>query len=128
VYLMGFGTYAGEVLAGARWGARAEKMTLAPARRHSIEGELHEALKERRGTRAYCDLRRPNLPDVFTGVIGHRAVGVVFDPELEGQHYVPSIMNKRYDGFFFIDQTTALHSLWSARNSQQIPESWPTGL
>jgi erythromycin esterase-like protein len=45
-------------------------------------------------------------------VIGHRAIGVVYDPKLERfGNYVPSSMADRYDAFVHLDQTTALQPL-----------------
>ena len=42
-------------------------------------------------------------------VRGHRAVGVVYNPEREQfGNYVPTILPRRYDAFIFIDETRAL--------------------
>jgi erythromycin esterase len=50
--------------------------------------------------------------DDFHQVRGHRAIGVVCQPDLESYgNYVPTILQKRYDAFLYIDKTEALHPL-----------------
>jgi erythromycin esterase-like protein len=44
-------------------------------------------------------------------VIGHRAIGVVYDPANERGNYVPSIIPNRYNAFVFIDKTRALRPI-----------------
>jgi erythromycin esterase-like protein len=49
---------------------------------------------------------------------GHRAIGVVYQPELDSRrNWVPTIMGRRYDALIYLDETEALrplHSLVSA--------------
>jgi len=60
--------------------------------------------------------------------IGHRAVGVVYDPQREQYgNYVPTILPLRYDAFIYLDQTSALHPLFIDFDKQQIPETYPFG-
>jgi erythromycin esterase-like protein len=41
--------------------------------------------------------------------IGHRAIGVVYDPAYEMYgNYVPTIIPERYDAFIYVDQSKAL--------------------
>lgn len=50
--------------------------------------------------------------EIFRRVIGHRAIGVVYDPRYE--HYgndVPSRLSERYDAFIHLDKTKALTPL-----------------
>lgn len=43
---------------------------------------------------------------------GHRAIGVVYDPDMDAfGNYVASVLPKRYDAFLFIDETRALRPL-----------------
>jgi len=44
--------------------------------------------------------------------IGHRAIGVVYNP-LHERHgnYVPTVVPLRYDAFIYLDETIALHPL-----------------
>jgi erythromycin esterase-like protein len=48
----------------------------------------------------------------FHSTIGHRAIGVVYDPEIEQYgNYVPSRLSKRYDAFIYVEETHALSPL-----------------
>jgi len=42
---------------------------------------------------------------------GHRAKGVVYNPQTEAHNYVPTILPQRYDAFIFIDETSALRAI-----------------
>lgn len=42
---------------------------------------------------------------------GHRAIGVVYDPEGEAGNYVPTVMGARYDALMWFEETAALHPL-----------------
>ena len=43
---------------------------------------------------------------------GHRAIGVVYQPEYEQYgNYVPTVLPRRYDAFLFIDETKAVRPL-----------------
>ncbi len=68
--------------------------------------------------------------DVFMeNHIGHRAIGVVYNPEYEKYgNYVPSILPLRYDAFIYFDKTTALHPLHIQPHGNQIPETFPFGV
>ena len=39
---------------------------------------------------------------------GHRAIGVVYNPNQESGNYVPTILPMRYDSFIFIRETNPL--------------------
>jgi erythromycin esterase-like protein len=61
--------------------------------------------------------------------IGHRAIGVIYNPEYEKYgNYVPSVMPNRYDAFIFIDESTAINPLHIKPDGQQIPETFPFGV
>ncbi len=50
--------------------------------------------------------------DLFTNTIGHRAIGVVYNPEYEQYgNYVPTKISLRYDSFVFIEKTNSLQPL-----------------
>jgi erythromycin esterase-like protein len=122
VYLAGFGSYAGRVIAGESWGAPMEEMEVPEARKGSIEYELHNKY----GKNCYF-LVREDTAD-FSGRQPHRAIGVVYDPAMEQYgNYVPSDMSYRYDAFLFIDKTTALHPLHISPHGKKIPETYPFG-
>ncbi|WP_423818561.1 erythromycin esterase family protein [Salinimicrobium sp. TIG7-5_MAKvit] len=60
--------------------------------------------------------------------IGHRAVGVVYDPHRERGNYVSSKMSKRYDAFLYIDKTKGLHPLHLQPDGSKTPETYPFGI
>ena len=62
--------------------------------------------------------------------IGHRAIGVVYDPDHERWgNYVPTVMNGRYDAFIYIEETRALDPLHMAVEVEGlVPETYPTGM
>lgn len=62
---------------------------------------------------------------------GHRAIGVVYNPEFERfGNYVPTDLTRRYDALLFINDTHALHPLHmpEVKEDVDLPETFPTGL
>ena len=107
VYIVGFGTYSGEVIAAESWGAKPKKMDVPKAQRNSWEWMLHNEKPDD----MIILMETLKAEPQFRRRIGHRAIGVVYDPKRESGNYVPSILPERYDAFIFIDQTTALEPL-----------------
>jgi erythromycin esterase len=61
--------------------------------------------------------------------IGHRAVGVVYNPAYEQYgNYVPTILPLRYDAFIYLDETHALHPIHISPDGSQVPETYPFGV
>lgn len=107
VYIVGFGTNSGKVLAATSWGSKVQTMTIPSGRRNSWEYILHQ--QGPADKIIFTEL----LKDMtyYTQPIGHRAIGVVYNPAAEAGNYVPSIIPERYDAFIFIDKTNALKPL-----------------
>lgn len=105
VYIVGFGTYRGTVIAAREWGAPMEEMTVPPAARHSWEDYLHLAGPEHK-----VIFFSPEK-DVYRKIMGHRAIGVVYHPRYERGNYVPTRLADRYDAFIYVDETKALSPL-----------------
>jgi erythromycin esterase len=106
VLLVGFGTYTGNLLAGRQWGQEILELTKPEAAQGSLEERLYSASPGNFILVMNNDLRA----HPFIGAqIGHRAAGVVYNPEMEHLgNYVPSIPGHRYDVFIFIEKTRAL--------------------
>jgi erythromycin esterase len=121
VHRVGFGSYKGTVLASYHWGGDMEKMTLPEAKQGSWEHTLHELGGENKMIFSK-DLRELNSP------VGHRAVGVVYNPDYEQGNYVPSIIPERYESFIFLDETKALHPLHIDPDGHKIPDTYPWGV
>lgn len=107
VYAVGFGTYSGKVIAASSWGNRRTVMNVPRAQKNSWEWLLH---RQRSQDMIIIMDELEELP-FFQQRIGHRAIGVEYDPRSEGGNYVPSVLPERYDAFVFIDKSTALHPL-----------------
>ncbi len=106
-YAIGFGTYKGTVIATDSWGDPLKIIKVPPADLSTWEGQLHAASPEDK-VLLFNDKNRA----LFNNWIGHRAIGVVYNPEFETYgNYVPSRVGSRYDAFIYIDQTKALKPL-----------------
>jgi erythromycin esterase-like protein len=126
VVLVGFGSYKGTVIAGKSWGAQMQSIQMPEARKGSWEYLLHTAGKENKllimedfsGNDWFMEYR-----------IGHRAIGVVYNPQYEQfGNYVPTVLPLRYDAFIYLDETHALHPLHIEPNGKQMPETFPFGV
>ena len=126
VVLVGFGSYKGTVTAGRNWGAPMQTMVMPYAMEGSWEYLLHKAGNENKlllmDDFAYNDMMMENR-------IGHRAVGVIYNPQYEQfGNYVPTILPLRYDAFIYLDDTHALHPLHMEPDGHQMPETYPFGV
>jgi len=124
VFIVGFGSYEGSVIAAKKWGGDIEVMNVPAAQEGSWEHLLHQLSvpdkiilsKELKGNRS------------LNKWISHRAIGVVYNPQIEHLgNYVPSILPRRYDAFIFLDKTTALHPLQTPVNANEPPDTYPWG-
>lgn len=125
VVLVGFGSHAGSVIAGKNWGAPMQKMEVPPSPKNSWENLLHKA-----GAADKLLIMDKLMEDMFMeNHIGHRAIGVVYQPQYEKYgNYVPSILPMRYDAFIFLDTTKALHPLHIKPDGHLVPETYPFGV
>lgn len=125
VYLCGFGSYTGTVIAGEAWGSLMEEMQVPDARKGSIEEVLHNELNDN----GYILFSEKNDSKKFEKALPHRAIGVVYNPEREKYgNYVTSFMPQRYNAFIFIDETKALHPLHIKPIGEKVPETYPFGV
>jgi erythromycin esterase len=124
VVLVGFGSYRGSVIAGARWGAPMEGMTVPPAREGSWEDVLHAAGEGDR-LLVFSDVQEEGFLDARA----HRAIGVVYDPAGERHgNYVPTVLPRRYDAFVYLDETRALRPFEvRPRRDGEPRETFPSG-
>ncbi|MDZ4861480.1 MAG: erythromycin esterase family protein [Candidatus Hydrogenedentes bacterium] len=124
VVLVGFASHRGAVIAGPKWEAPMERMQVPPGRSGSWEHVLHEA-----GAENKLVVFGKNYPPAEALVArGHRAIGVVYNPEFEWLgNYVPSILPRRYDALLYFDMTEALHPLHEVqwRAERHVAETYP---
>lgn len=107
VYSVGFGTYKGTVIAADQWAEPFKIMEVPPAMKKSWEHAMHMVGNSNK-LLIFDDENR----HLFDEWIGHRAIGVVYNPEFEAYgNYVPSKMGSRYDAFIYLDETKALRPI-----------------
>ena len=124
VYIVGFASYQGTVVAGKIWGGKMQVMDVPPAVKNSIEFILHSDGAEDK----LILLNNNYWRDRFNDYIGHRAIGVVYHPEREGGNYVPTLFPFRYDALIYIDKSTALNALHLKPDKSEMPETYPFGV
>lgn len=107
VYLIGFASRGGTVLASRSWGSTETVYSLPIAQAGSHEDLLGRTLPEP----AVLRFSSAEGTEWLARQRGHRAVGVVYDPRRESGNYVPTVMGRRYDALLWIPQTTALTPL-----------------
>lgn len=125
VYAVGFGSYKGTLIAAREWGDVMRVMNMPPAMPNSWEFLMHQFRTKKRIVFMTDEMRNKIGKKEFP----HRAIGVVYKPELENLgNYVPSLMPYRYDAFIYLDKTTALNPLHIKPDGHQTPETFPFGL
>ncbi|MBA8826364.1 erythromycin esterase-like protein [Saccharopolyspora lacisalsi] len=127
VLLIGSATHRGSVIASDSWNGPVRRMPVPPARPGSLETLLHEA---RDGADALFVF--PTDQEDRNGwlrqVLDHRAVGVIFQPDVERWgNYVPTVPGRRYDALLYCDRTTALSPLHPVERADTEPEAFPSG-
>lgn len=123
VFIVGFGTYQGSVIAAEAWGKPYKQMEVPKAEQGSWEEILHKMGSANKIILSK-DIRENKF---FKKSIGHRAIGVVYHPEeVQFPYFVPSIIPKRYDAFIFIDNTNALHPI-EIKLRNEPPDLYPSG-
>lgn len=128
VFLLGFTTYTGEVIASESWDGAIKVMSIPPAITGSLEESLHQLIPKIHSPNFYLDFSLMRKNSDFLNVMGHRAIGVVYHPAHEHRgNYVPTIAAKRYDALVFFDETHALHPLEVKFQQEKIPETYPFG-
>jgi erythromycin esterase-like protein len=124
VVLVGFGSYQGSVIASDRWDGPVMKMKVPKAMPGSWESALHDYFEGSDGLIVFDSENQKT----FDQTKGNRAIGVVYNPEVEYGNYVPTMLSKRYDVFYFIDQTSALHPLEVPVKVVEVDETFPSGV
>ena len=128
VVLVGFGTHRGTVMAGEEWGAPMRRMRVPPAREGSFEDAAHAS--DVGDSLLVFDGKDDGGIPGLDEPIGHRAIGVVYDPRNEHWgNYVPTIVPRRYDAFIHIDESAALDAIhMPVLVDGEPPETFPSGL
>jgi erythromycin esterase len=127
VRLIGFATHHGMVMAAREWGDDPLVMNVPEAMPGSLEDKLHHL----ESPQLLLPLRSLDRAarETLNATIGHRAIGVVYDPRFErpGQ-YVPTQLADRYDALIYLEQTHAVRPLGIEADLAEEPEAYPSGL
>jgi erythromycin esterase-like protein len=108
IFIIGFSTYEGETLAATVWEGEV-RLTIVPK---AMEGSAEELFEKTGYDKFYLSFNDSTVREILTLPLGHRAKGVVYNPEIERQgNYVATVLPMRYDALIFIRNTTALEAL-----------------
>ena len=106
------------------WAAPEQAFTVPEARTGSHEELLHRVL----GRPAVLVFGANRSGPWLSQQLGHRAIGVVYNPTREQGNYVPSRLGARYDALIWLEHTTTLHPLrHEPRPHEPELETEPTG-
>lgn len=122
-FLVGLGTFQGRVIAASDWEAPAQDIELPPAVYESWESVLHSFGQRNRMLLFSQTEKRASF---FAEMNSHRAIGVIFDPNVEFGNYLQAALGDSYDSFLFIDTTSALHPLPVEPKPGEIPGTYPS--
>jgi erythromycin esterase-like protein len=111
--LVGFGTYEGTVTAATAWGGPPELKVVPPAAAGTYEDLFHQVGEPR----FFLPLR--SLRDRPAASVldrrSERAIGVVYNPAFEHYgNYFAANLAEQFDGYVFVDRTTAVKPIWAA--------------
>jgi len=109
VFIAGFGTYRGKVNAGTEWGARMRIMKVPKAQKGSLDYYLGQVPQERFFILFNKNDRKEQL--LAGNYLGHRAIGVTYNPQWESGNYVPTLPAFRYDALIYFRETSALKTV-----------------
>jgi erythromycin esterase-like protein len=127
-FLIGFSTYTGTVTAATNWGGAAERKTVRPALKNSVEAVFHST-----GLNDFLLLMPEDseIKNLLRKPLLERAIGVIYRPQTERQsHYFMARVAEQFDAVIHFDQTSAVEPL--ERNSNwgagEEYEAFPSGL
>lgn len=112
VFIAGLGTYRGKVNAGFEWGAPMRIMNVPKAQKGSLDYYLGQVPHKQFYILFNEDDRKEQV--LAGNYLGHRAIGVTYNPRWEAGNYVPTLPAFRYDALLFFRETSALKK---ARNN-----------
>ena len=123
VYILGFGTYQGSVIAGRSWGATPQQMNVP----ESPAGSWDELIQRVTPDNKLVFLNKLRSEPTLTQTRGQRAIGVVYNPARESGNYVPTKLTERYDALAFFNRTQALTPLPVQSQGRKEASNAPVG-
>jgi erythromycin esterase-like protein len=116
IFIVGFGSYTGNVIAAEHWGTSYQEMPMPVADDSSWEQKMHQLNTDNK--LLICREIRNNSP--FIRWISNIGVGVLYHPMYRFGIYSLSVVPKRYDAYLFFDHTNALHPI-ETRVKEKMP-------
>ncbi|AUX39473.1 erythromycin esterase [Sorangium cellulosum] len=131
VFLVGFSTHTGTVLAASEWGDPAEIKRIRPSLPNSYERLFHDVGQPRfwLNLRPQAGASR-ELVEALREPYLERAIGVLYLPETERtSHYFEAKLSAQFDAILHVDESTAVRPLeWTAEWRDKEAEAFPTGM
>lgn len=124
VFVLGFAGGHGEVIAGPMWGAPMQTMPVPAPQPASVEGFIEDTGL----ARALFVFADRADAEWLTARRGHRAIGVVYDPDRDRRNYVPTRLGGRYDALGWFSRTSALEPLHLEAARRGELETFPVGV
>jgi len=115
VFIVGFGSYSGSVIAAEKWGGPYKKMTVANADDSTWEQKMHQLNSDNK----IIICRELKDKPAMLRWMSHIGIGVIYHPYDKTGIYSLSVIPNRYDAFIFFDQTHALHPIETPEKSMQ---------
>lgn len=111
VFSIGLATSEGSAIAAPAWGETPVVTPMAPARADSLEALLLQGADA--ATPNWWLLFSPAERDdiALNQTLGHRGIGVVYQPEQDALYYLPTRVPWRYDALIYLRETTPLRPL-----------------
>lgn len=103
VYILGFSTSRGSVVAARSWGDPMEVISILPPRPGTFESQISATDP----VQVLYQFGTESRTDAFLNPAMHRAIGVIYNPP--GEAWVNTILSRRYDALLHIEETTPLN-------------------
>ncbi|MBA9006789.1 erythromycin esterase family protein [Thermomonospora cellulosilytica] len=125
VVVVGFAGGHGQVIAAPRWGAAMEAMPVPRPVPGSLEALLAGDAELDHALFVFSD--GPDQ-DWLNVTRGHRAIGVVYDPDRDHRQFVPTRLAERYDALCWFSRMSALVPLHMEAARRGELETVPSGV
>jgi erythromycin esterase len=107
VFIVGFGSYSGSIIAAEKWGTPYKTMPVALADDSTWEQKMHQLNTE---NKIIICKELKDKPSMLRWM-SHIGIGVTYHPLDRTGIYSLSVIPNRYDAFLFFDHTNALHPI-----------------
>jgi len=101
-------TYTGEVRAADDWGSESKVKTVNEGLPGSYEALFHAVTNSTKQPEYCLDLRAERVENVLNGARLQRAIGVVYRPDTERQHYYLCDITRQFDLLNWVDCSSAV--------------------